>query len=129
MRTLNRSVSENTSTTAMPRQEPLRPTVTWESLGSQTMEGVLAEGTRMTRIIPEGLEDNDRPITVVSESWTSPDLTINVLTKVSDPRRGESTTRMTNIDLSNPILSLFQPPPDYKIVDETERVTLTFTRP
>lgn len=83
----------------------------------------------MTEVIPEGLQGNDRPITVVRESWTSPDLKVVILMKNNDPRRGEMMMRLTNIDLSNPILSLFQPPLDYKIVDETERVTLTFTRP
>jgi len=100
-----------------------------ESLGSQTMEGVPVVGTRMTEVIPEGLQGNDRPIIVVRENWTSPDLKVVILMKNNDPRRGEMMMRLTNIDLSNPILSLFQPPPDYKIVDETARVTLTFTRP
>lgn len=100
-----------------------------ESLGTQTMEGVVVEGTRTTQVIPEGLQGNDRPITVVHERWTSPDLNVVVLMKNNDPPSGEMMMRLTNIDLSNPILSLFQPPPDYKIVDETERVTLTFTRP
>lgn len=104
-----------------------RPSETRESLGTQTIEGLPAEGMRETRVIPEGAENNDGPITVVSEVWTSPDLKIVVLSKTSDPRRGESTMRVTNIDLSQPILSLFQPPPDYKVVDQTDRVTLTFT--
>ena len=104
-------------------------TVTTESLGTQTMEGVLVEGTRTTLTFPEGSQDNDRPITVVNDVWRSPELKINVLVKTDDPRSGESTIRLTNIDLSNPILSLFQPPPDCKIVDETDRVTLTYTRP
>ncbi len=51
-----------------------------------------------------------------------------LLIKTSDPRKGEMTTRLTNIELSNPILSLFQAPADYKIVDETDYVTLTLTR-
>jgi hypothetical protein len=110
-------------------QAPGRPTVTTESLGTQTMEGVLVEGKRTTRIIPEGSEDNDRPITVVEEIWSSPELKIPVLLKTNDPRNGEMTTRLTNIELSNPILSLFQPPAGYKIVDETDRITLTYTRP
>ena len=78
--------------------------------------------------IPEGSQDNDRPITVVSETWISPDLNITIFSKHNDPRSGESITRLTKLDVSNPILSLFQPPPDYKIVSETEPVTLTFTR-
>ena len=103
--------------------------MTTESLGSQTIEGVTVEGTRTAEIIPEGLQGNDRPITVVRERWTSPDLRVVILMKNNDPRSGEMIMRLTNIDLSNPILSLFQPPPDYKIVDETDRITLTYTRP
>jgi hypothetical protein len=114
---------------AVPQQDPSRPSMTSESLGTQTMEGIPVEGMRTTEIIPEGFEDNDRPITVVRETWTSPHLKIAVLTKHNDPRNGESTDRLTNIDLSEPALTFFQPPPGYKIVEETDRVTLTFTRP
>lgn len=105
------------------------PTMISESLGAQTMEGIPVEGMRTTEIIPEGFEDNDRPITVVSESWMSPELKIVVFTKHNDPRNGEVTSHPTNIDLSEPAPSLFQPPLGYRIVEETERVTLTFTRP
>lgn len=125
----NTSSAELPLKTAVPHLYPSRPSMTSESLGTQTMEGVSVEGLRTTEIIPEGFEDNDRPITVTRETWTSPELKIAVLTKHSDPRNGESTDRLTNIDLSEPALSLFQPPPGYKIVEEPERVTLTFTRP
>jgi hypothetical protein len=109
--------------------QPAQPTVTTESLGTQVMEGVLVKGRRTTRVIPEGLEGNDRPLTVVSEVWRSSELKIVVLSKTNDPRGGESTFRLKNVDLSNPILYLFQPPGGYKVVDETKRITLTYTRP
>jgi|HubBroStandDraft_1064217.scaffolds.fasta_scaffold42501_3 hypothetical protein len=129
-RTANIAPAQRVSSADVSNQEPARPTVTTESLGTQTMEGVLVEGKRTTRIIPEGLEGNDRPISVVTEAWRSPGLRIAVLIKTSDPRNGEMTTRLTDIELSNPILSLFQPPLGYKVVDETEQmVTLTFTHP
>lgn len=112
----------------VPRQNNVGPNMTTESLGAQTLEGVLVEGTKTTMTIPEGSQDNDRPITVVSERWISPELNITIFSKHNDPRSGESTTRLTKIDVSNPILSLFQPPPDYKIVDETEPTTLKYTR-
>jgi hypothetical protein len=127
--TANIVPAQAASSPAVSSQEPARPTVTTESLGTQTMEGVLVEGKRTTRIIPEGLEGNDRPITVVTEVWRSPELKVPVLIKTSDPRNGDMTTRLTDIDLSNPILSLFQPPTDFKIVEETKLATLTYTRP
>ncbi len=112
----------------VPRQNTAGPNTTTESLGAQTMEGVLVEGRKTIVIIPEGSQDNDRPITVVSERCISPELNITIFSKDNNPRYGETTTRLTNIDVSNPMLSLFQPPPDYKIVDETEPPTLKYTR-
>lgn len=61
---------------------------------------------------------NDRPITTVTETWTSPDLKTVVLSKVSDPRNGESTTKLTNIVMAEPDPVLFQIPAEYSIMDE-----------
>jgi hypothetical protein len=94
------------------------PDMSRESLGTQTIEGVLAEGTRRTTTFPAGLVGNDRPITTVSETWMSPDLKMVVLSKISDPRNGESTTKLTNIVMAEPDPALFQVPADYSIVDE-----------
>jgi hypothetical protein len=86
------------------------------------MEGVLVQGQRTTTVYPEGFFGNDRPITTVNETWTSPDLKIMVLSKTSDPRSGESTTRLTNISRAEPDPSLFQVPPDYQIVNGNSAV-------
>jgi hypothetical protein len=94
------------------------PETTRESLGTQTIEGVMAEGTRTTMTFPEGFMGNDRPITTVSETWTSPDLKTVVLSKSSDPRYGESTTKLTDIVMAEPDPGLFQIPGDYSVVDE-----------
>jgi len=102
---------------------------TSEPLGSRSIEGVTAEGKRTTRIIPAGAEDNDRLITIVTESWFSSEIHASVLVKVDDPRRGESSMRLTNIDRTEPDISLFQPPADYKIEDAIDRVTIKYTRP
>jgi hypothetical protein len=86
-----------------------------ESLGTQSIEGVMAEGTRMTLTIPAGKIGNDRPIVTVNERWYSPELQTVVLTKNSDPRMGETTYRLTNINRSEPDPSLFQVPADYTV--------------
>lgn len=73
---------------------------------------------------------NDRPLVRASEFWYSPELKIEVLLKYSDPRSGESTVRLRNIDRSEPDPALFRVPPDYQIVDETgDRVEIKITRP
>jgi hypothetical protein len=81
-----------------------------ESLGKQTIEGVTATGTRTTRTIPAGEIGNERPLEIMTEVWTSPDLQILVLSKRTDPRIGETVYRLTNIQRGDPDPSLFQVP-------------------
>ncbi|MBO0797585.1 MAG: hypothetical protein J2P31_02075 [Blastocatellia bacterium] len=86
-----------------------------ESLGKQVIEGVEAEGTRTTCTIPEGAVGNERPIEYFLERYYSGELQMVVMTKSSDPRSGEATQRLTNINRDEPDASLFQPPADYTI--------------
>ena len=102
---------------SLPDSQAKRPEFSRESLGTQTIEGVLAEGSRTTVTYPIGAVGNDGPITTVSETWTSPELKMVVLSKNSDPRNGDSTTRLTNISRLEPDPSLFRIPSDYEIVD------------
>ena len=88
-----------------------------ESLGTQTIEGVAAQGTRTTMTIPAGQIGNDQPIQIVTERWYSADLQTTVLTKRSDPRTGETVTRYTNVVRAEPVPTLFQVPADYKVQD------------
>lgn len=99
-------------------EEALRPQFSSESLGTQTIEGIVAEGTRTTTTYPVGSIGNDRPITVTTENWRSPDLKVMVLSKTSDPRSGDRTTKLINISRAEPDPSLFQVPPDYEIVEQ-----------
>ncbi|MGH9678965.1 MAG: hypothetical protein ACRD4Y_03360 [Candidatus Acidiferrales bacterium] len=93
-----------------------------EDLGSQSMEGLEVTGTRTTRTIPTGQIGNDRPISIVTEVWTSPDLKTIVYSKRSDPRMGEQTFKLTNITLGDPDPSLFTVPADFKVVEGPQRV-------
>jgi hypothetical protein len=90
---------------------------TTEELGSQTMEGLFVTGVRTTRTIPAGQIGNEKPISVVTEVWTSPDLNTVVYSKRSDPRMGEQTFKLTNISRSEPDPSLFSVPADFKVVE------------
>jgi hypothetical protein len=96
--------------------------VSTEDLGTQTMEGVLVTGTRTTKTIPTGQIGNEKPISIVIEVWTSPDLKTVVMSKRSDPRMGEQTFRLTNIVRVEPDASLFTVPADFKIVDGPQRI-------
>jgi hypothetical protein len=86
-----------------------------EDLGTQTIEGVSAQGKRETVTIPAGQIGNERPIEIVTETWFSPELHTLVLRKHSDPRIGDSTYRLTDIKRNEPDAALFQPPPGTKV--------------
>ena len=106
-----------------------KPDVTEEKLAPQMIEGVLAEGVRRTTTIPVGAQGNDRPFSITSETWTSSDLKgLMVLSKNNDPRSGENTVKLTNISRNEPDPSLFQPPPDYQIVDEAGPFRISYTQ-
>ncbi|MBV9959710.1 MAG: hypothetical protein JO360_14900, partial [Acidobacteria bacterium] len=86
-----------------------------ESLGTKSIEGIEAEGTRATITIPAGQIGNDRPIEIVSERWFSNALQVVVMSKHSDPRIGDSVYRLTNLKRTEPDASLFKVPSDYTI--------------
>ncbi len=88
-----------------------------EDLGKQTIEGVEAQGTRVTITIPAGEIGNERPIEIVSERWYSPELQVDVMTRHNDPRTGENTYRLTNINRTEPAKSLFEVPADYTVTE------------
>lgn len=89
-----------------------------DSLGTQTMEGVKAEGERVTSTIEAGAIGNDRPIQTVTERWYSAELQTNIMTKRTDPRMGDEVFRLTNIHRGEPSPVLFEVPPGYTIVNQ-----------
>ena len=106
---------------AAPMPEPKK-----ERLETQQVEGVMAEGTRITVTIPAGEFDNEQPLEIVHEQWYSPELQMVVLMKHNDPRFGETTFRLTNITRGDPTPDLFAEPQGYRTVDQHEPV---FGRP
>lgn len=100
-------------------QPPTRPVK--EKLPAQVIEGVLAEGTRTTVTIPAGEFDNEQPLIISHEEWYAPELHMIVLMKHNDPRFGETTFRLTNINRSEPAAELFQLPPGYRVIDDRQR--------
>ena len=88
-----------------------------EVLGTRSIEGVVAEGTRSTISIPAGSIGNERPIEVVSERWYSSELQTLVMSRHSDPRFGETVYQLKNISLAEPSSDLFEVPLDYDIAE------------
>ena len=86
-----------------------------ESLGTQTINGVVAEGTRTTRIIPAGQIGNEKALQVVSERWYSADLQIVLKSTRTDPRTGTTTYTVTTIQRTEPAATLFAVPAGYSV--------------
>jgi hypothetical protein len=91
-----------------------------EALGEKVIEGVVAQGTRRTTTIPEGKIGNDRPITIVTERWYSPELDAVVLTDTKDPMSGDVTYQLTNVNRAEPDPALFEIPTDVRVEDGTK---------
>lgn len=92
-----------------------------ENLGTATLNGVLAQGTRVTSVVPVGAIGNDREFRSVSERWFSPDLNLLIKSVNTDPRFGTTIFELTNIRRLVPDASLFQVPGDYKVVSDGVR--------
>jgi hypothetical protein len=91
--------------------------VNTEALGTSTIEGLPVQGTRTTVTIAPGAIGNETALQLVTERWYSADLQMALLIKRSDPRSGESVTRLTNVSRAEPSQALFQVPPDFKVTE------------
>jgi hypothetical protein len=86
-----------------------------EDLGTRNIEGVDCSGTRQTTTIPAGAIGNEKPISMVTETWFAPAIAAVVESTTDDPRYGKTTYQLTNVQLSEPPRSLFEPPADFKV--------------
>jgi hypothetical protein len=93
-----------------------------EDLGEQTVQGVLAKGTRRTTTIPTGAIGNDRPIVSVTEEWISPELKVVVQRTVKDPQMGETSYRLENLNRAEPLKSLFEVPSGYEVKETAPKM-------
>lgn len=98
---------------------PPNPLVKVEDLGTATMENIDVKGTRRTVIIPAKANGMGVDLTLVDEYWYSEDLHLNLLLRHSDPRTGEQTITLKDIERAEPAQEFFEVPQDYKIVDMT----------
>jgi hypothetical protein len=102
--------------TAYSRTSAMQAPVT-EDLGIQNIEGVAAKGTKSTITIAAGEIGNERALVTTTENWFSDELKISVLSKRTDPRFGDSSTKATSIRRGDQPLYLFEVPSDYKLLE------------
>lgn len=112
--------------TTMPVQAIPRPSSqnqTREDLGTTTIMGIEAHGSRTTHTTPVGEMGNDRPLVRTDEFWTAPGIDFPLRQVNTDPQNGTRTTELVSLDRSEPDAATFQPPEGYEIViDELHEV-------
>jgi hypothetical protein len=106
--------SGNPDTIVMKMADEKRDVVK-EDLGTRNVEGVDCTGTRQTITIPAGAIGNEKPISIVTETWYAPSIAAVVESTSDDPRYGKTTYQLTNVQLTEPARSLFEPPADFKV--------------
>jgi hypothetical protein len=104
------------------QEEIANGTLKKEDLGTQTINGIPAQGTRYTRTIAALQVGNANPIVIATEQWYSPDLQVIVKSTRSDPRFGETTYTLTNIQRTEPAATLFAVPSDYTVTQAKMRL-------
>ncbi|HSR06803.1 MAG TPA: hypothetical protein VLM42_06610 [Bryobacteraceae bacterium] len=78
--------------------------------------GLSVHGRQTTITYPIGALGNDREIANVSEIRSNTELGLMIFQDRSDPRNGETVTKLEKVSRSQPDPTLFRPPADYKIV-------------
>jgi hypothetical protein len=86
-----------------------------EDLGARNIEGVECTGTRQTITIPAGEIGNEKPISIVRETWFAPVISAVVESTTDDPRYGKTSYQLKNVQLNEPSRSMFEPPADFKV--------------
>ena len=92
-----------------------------EDLGTQVIQGISAQGSRVTRVIAAGQEGNEKEIDIVTETWRSADLQVLVQSKTSDPRFGETVYQLSGLSRVEPDPALFAVPAGYAITADQGR--------
>jgi hypothetical protein len=95
------------------------PSVHKEDLGVESIEGISVRHYRETQTIAAGEIGNDRDLVITSEFWYATDLHLNLKATRSDPRLGEETLSLTDVQRMQPPASLFEIPADYALVESS----------
>jgi hypothetical protein len=100
---------------AILSQPGSKANTTTQSLGTKTIDGIEVTGNRSTSTIPAGAIGNEKDLTTTHDEWYSPALKLVIQSTQTDPRFGQTTYSLTDIEQGPPDEVLFQVPPDYKV--------------
>ena len=86
-----------------------------EAIGTRTIQGLAAQGQRVTNCVPPSAGRYPEPRIVTIEIWTTIQGNLTVLTIGKDPLGDSYTDEMTDIDFGPPDLTPFKIPADYAV--------------
>jgi hypothetical protein len=116
--------AERAQTTARPaigQSGPLADNsgfTTHEELGGRDIEGMETRGFRDTTTLNVGVFGNDRPMVTTREFWYADKIGVNLVSIVDGPRTGKQTFTLSDINLTDPDMQLFELPAGFEIVDQ-----------
>lgn len=102
---------------ASPTDSGTNPKLVRTDLGTRSIEGLDAVGTRESVTIPPGAMGNSAPLERSKEFWYSPQLGLNLRVLRVDPLHGEQSFQVTDLTLQEPDPHRFVLPPNCKIID------------
>lgn len=88
-----------------------------ESLGSDVIEGVTVEGTRITSALNAGVFVNNEAPVENLDFWHSPDLEIDLSVTRTYKDGTEKVVHVVDLSRSEPDPSLLRPPADFALID------------
>ena len=91
--------------------------VSQESLGTESEEGMAVTGTRETVTLNAGVAGNSQPLVTTREFWYSAELETNLAVTRTDPRFGKQVVRLVDLQLGEPEAQTFALPKGYAVVD------------
>jgi hypothetical protein len=91
-------------------------------LPGESIEGLRADGKRTSWTIEAGRIGNEKPISIVNEVWSSPELGITLRTRDVDPVVGEAAFTVRNVVRGEPDAQLFKVPADFAKVSPPDLV-------
>lgn len=87
-----------------------------EDLGTSTMNGLPAKGTRHILSLSKKESGIRQPVDITDEVWYSQDLHLDLLLRHADPRLGTNTVGISNLKREEPPASLFDVPAGYQVL-------------
>lgn len=100
-----------------PANPGTNPNLVHTDLGTRSLEGLDAVGTRESVTIPPGAIGNTTPLERSKEFWYSPQLGLNLRVLRVDPLHGEQSFQVTDLTLQEPDPQRFVLPANCRIID------------